>query len=776
MRQETSVEPRKFDRRLVLPALSIWFGMWLISGWRWGIGVVGIVVLIGCLVLVFSWFNQSKIGRFPVLTVATITVLMGSCVLVGGLRMLSLDDGPLPKAAEQGSVAKVDLSITTSRTSAVRGMVVVEAVCRRATIAGQTYRIRNQVVILVPSSDANQWQSISIGSLVAANVKLSPGEYGRATVAVLKPISTPQVIRPPPFWKRIIESIRAGLVTAMQDNPEPQAALLPGLVVGDTSAMSVAMNQDFQVTGLTHVVAVSGVHLVIILGVISAVSRRIGLRGYWLTAVSVLSMVAYVALCYAQPSVVRAAAMAIVSLMGASFGGANSGIRGLCLSVMVLCWYDPWMSRSIGFVLSAVACVGIILWGQRWTKALGRWLPDWLAEVMAVALAAQVATQPIICWLSGRVSVAGLIANVATGPWVAPAIVIGLIAALVSPLSPLVASWIGYIAGWCSQPILSIVDWLAALPGASHPWPVTPTGLVLVSVACLVLAWVIPRMLSRAWIVLACTMAMVATMLVAPYQPGWPDPDWQVASCDVGQGDATVVRVGQSKAIVLDVGPEDSGVMPCLSQLGVKQIPLMVLSHFHEDHVGAFEQVVNRFPIASLLVGANTAGGEDILRLAKSQGIEILTASVGEIIQVDNVRLTVISAWLSGVSTVEGDDSPDANDESLIVRLDTEQMSLLCTGDVELTGQRAALRNRDALDVDVIKVPHHGSARQEPAFLKASQARIALVSVGAKNTFGHPAARTIRELTSNGMTIVRTDQRGSITLTHNKEWKIITQK
>ena len=761
------------DLRLVIPALTVWLGMWLITGWGWGLWVIcGGCAACAVLLGVGVW-----IRTLDRLAVGVVGLMLTSCALVGGLRVFSAAHGPLGEGAGNRSIAEVEVVVQNSRASPTWGMAIVTAECQRVTIAGKAHRLHQPVAVLVSSQFADQWLAYPAGTLVQVNVRLGPAELGQPEAAVMTPVGEAHSIRGPPLWQKVIESMRTGLVEAMGRNPAEQAALVPALVVGDTSAVPTSMSDDFRSTGLTHLMAVSGANLAILLTFLNAVARRCGVRGHWLTAVSIVGVAVFIVLCHSEPSVLRAAAMGLVSLVAVGRGAKEgSGLPGMCLAVMGLCWIDPWMSRSLGFILSVLACLGIILWGRRWAQMLERWLPSWVAEAMAIPLAAQVSTQPVICYLSGAISVAGLVANAAAGPWVAPATVIGLVAALVSPVSGTVASWAGYVAGWCAEPILLVGRGLADLPGASHPWPVTVAGLGVVVFACGVAAWIMPRILSKAWIVLMTTAVLVATMLIAPFQPGWPG-QWRIAACDVGQGDAIVVRTGVSGAVMFDVGPPDSSVVSCLNQLGVKEIPLVVLSHFHADHAGAFSEVAASFSIGSLLVPSGGGDGTAVESLAQEKGIPISIGRTGLRAYVGDLTITVVSAWQSNIGeSSNGEESSADNDQSLIVRVDSPEMSLLDTGDVEILGQQTALKDPADLVVDVLKVPHHGSARQDPDFLAATHASIALISVGANNSYGHPADKTVKELVNDGMEVVRTDEHGSIALSHEGTWTITTQK
>ncbi|MDR0488957.1 MAG: ComEC/Rec2 family competence protein [Propionibacteriaceae bacterium] len=762
------------DLRLVPPALAVWGGMWLITGWEWGMWIcVGVAGISGAVLAI----GKAKLSDRVRLQVMVLGVMMVSCLVVGGLRVWSSGHGPLVEAAEKTAVVEVDVVIQNARLSPTWGMAVVNATCHSGTIAGQTFKIRQPVVLFVPTSYTEQWLGLPAGSLISVTVKLGSADRSDLASVTMSVLGEAQIIRPPPVWQSVIESMRSGLRNAMYRSPSEHASLVPALVVGDTSTMPVSLTDDFRKTGLTHLTAVSGANLAIMLSFLSVIARYMGVRGRWLTVISVVGVAVFIALCHSEPSVLRASAMGIVTLAAVGRGsGRGAGLASLSLAVIGLCWIDPWMSRSMGFILSILACLGIIVWGRRWSQVLERWLPGWVAEAMAIPLAAQIATQPVICWLSGAVSVAGILANAAAGPWVAPATVLGFVAALISPVSPVIASWAGYVAGWCAQPILIVGHNLASLPGASYPWPTTIVAMVIIVAACVVMAWVMPTLLGRAWVVLLATSIMVSLMVLPPYQPGWPGHNWTVAMCDVGQGDALAVRTGEGEAIVFDVGPEGESITTCIQQLGIRQISLLVLTHFHADHSGGFEEVISSIPIKALLVPRGGGYSAEVLERAAAKGIPISIGEKGTMGQVGEARIAILSAWQSVLpSTVQGESATE-NDESLVVRVDTDSMSLLITGDIENLGQQAAMTDLEALKVDILKVPHHGSARHETEFLEATQARIAVIGVGKGNSYGHPAPSTVSTLVNAGMEVIRTDEHGSITISREEQWVITTQR
>jgi len=383
---------------------------------------------------------------------------------------------------------------------------------------------------------------------------------------------------------------------------------------------------------------------------------------------------------------------------------------------------------------------------------------------VAVPLAAQLATQPIVTAISGQVSLVGLLANAAAGPLVGPATVCGFLAAGLSVVWLPAASGCAWLAGWCALGLTWIARLGDALPGAAAPWPTSWWAITLVAVVCWLVAMLMPRLLARPWLAGACAVLLVAALLRTPTPPGWPPAAWTVVSCDVGQGDATVIRAGPGEAIVVDAGPAPALLRRCLDQLGVARVPLVVCTHLHADHVSGLTSLVGRGVRVVVTSGVRTpASGEVLVDGLVAAGAEHVTAAAGSAWTVGSARIEVLAAepLATDGGAAEGESSAE-NDASLLLRVTADGLSVLLAGDTENTGQDRLVRLGPLVDVDVLLVPHHGSSRQAPAFLALTMPQVALISVGAKNDYGHPTKKTLAlaaQLTPN---VVRTDQHGSI--------------
>jgi len=746
------------DLRLVPAAVTAWAAMWLIIATPLGLRCAVPAAALAGLVA----------ARRRSAPLALVAVTLAATALIGGLRLALLETGPVPRLAQDEAVAVVALRVDSVTLVGQTPTVLVRGRLTQITARGQPY-VTNLPVLLFETTDRADWEALTPGDHVTFTARLSPADRTDAAAAVLNPLTAPAVTSPSTGWRKAVETVRQHLRDAVQGARPEQAALLPALVVGDTSAMPAGLKADFKTTGLTHLTAVSGANLTILLAFLLGAARAVGVRGRALDALALAGVVGFVALCHSEPSVLRAAAMGLVGLAALSHSARpGMGLRHLALAVVALTWLDPWLSHSAGFALSVLACAGILLWGRPWTEALARWLPRWAAEAVAIPLAAQLATQPLVSGLSGAVSLAGLAANALAGPFVAPATVGGLVTALAATLHTGLGAAVGRLAAWLVEPILQIAHRAAALPGAAHPWPADALGLAALSGVCLVLAWLAPRLLPHPVLASATAAVLVAGLAAPPFQPGWPPTGWAIAACDVGQGDAVVVRVADHQVLLLDTGPPDAGLTTCLRSLDVTSVPLVVLSHLHADHAGGLDEVLAAYPVGAVLVGPGLDTADELAG-ARQRDVDILVAADGTTYTLGEATVEVLYAPTLTLLPTAADDGESSaeNDASVVVRVTSGDLSILATGDLETTGQAIAVARHPDLKADILKVPHHGSSRQDQAFLAAADATVALISVGANNTYGHPAASTVTTLQQLGLTVVRTDEMGAIAFTTN---------
>jgi competence protein ComEC len=252
-------------------------------------------------------------------------------------------------------------------------------------------------------------------------------------------------------------------------------------------------------------------------------------------------------------------------------------------------------------------------------------------------------------------------------------------------------------------------------------------------------------------------------MLVPLPTPGWPPRGWVLVACDIGQGDGLVLNAGPGAGVVVDAGPDPDLMDGCLRRLGVRRVPLVVLTHFHADHVDGLAGVLRGRPVGAIEVTslAEPLGGvREVEGLATARRVPVRVAVPGERVSLGPLHWRVLA---SGATPVASDSPP--NDASIVMLVETRGLRLLLMGDEE-TGSQARLADSTAgLRVDVLKVAHHGSAKQDPDLVRALHPRLAVVSVGLHNDYGHPAPSTLRLVRSTGALLRRTDTDGDIAVT-----------
>jgi competence protein ComEC len=362
------------------------------------------------------------------------------------------------------------------------------------------------------------------------------------------------------------------------------------------------------------------------------------------------------------------------------------------------------------------------------------------------------------------------------------------------PVAELLAHCAGWPAGW----IASIARTGAALPGAEAGWPGGWRGGLLLAAVTVLVVLVVRRLPRHPWAGVVCALLLLLVVLrPAPLTrviTGWPPPGWTFAMCDVGQGDAVVLAAGDGAAVVVDAGPDPELADRCLHELGITRVPLVLLTHFHADHVRGLPGVFRGRAVGAVETTTFDEPQDQsgfVRRTMAAANVPVIRAGQGERRKVG--RLTWEVLWpratapaaappaaphgagthaaisthavapaLTPSTVPEG---PNDASVTLLVRIEGGP-TLLLLGDLEPPGQRGLLRAHPALPpIDVLKVAHHGSAHQHPGLLRGVRPRLALISCGRDNLYGHPSPRTVGALRAGGAVVLRTDTDGAIAVT-----------
>jgi competence protein ComEC len=379
--------------------------------------------------------------------------------------------------------------LAASRADVVARATLVRDPVAVTTATGSSLTLTDATVTDVTALAVPRWQRASspvlvmsfgrgagwLGLLPGQRVELSghvePPRRGDDVAAVIDARGPPELIGRPAWWQRLAGRVRLALRTACARLPADERGLLPGLVDGDVSAVPASMHTDLQVTGLTHLEAVSGENVSIVLAVVISVATAIGVRRRWRIAVSALALLGFVVLARPSPSVLRAAVMGGLVLAAMAAGRRIAAVPALSAAVLALVCIDPFLARSIGFVLSVCATAALLTVAPRWTARLARHLPRPVAAAIAVPAAAQLACTPVLLLAFGQLTPYAVPANLLAAPAVAPATVLGVVCAVLAsvwaPLGVPVA-WLGAVP---TALIAVVARGLAGLPGAALRWP-----------------------------------------------------------------------------------------------------------------------------------------------------------------------------------------------------------------------------------------------------------------------------------------------------------------
>ncbi len=656
------------------------------------------------------------------------------------------------------------------------------------------------VVVAVPVlvfAEAPAGPMLRIGTVIRLPARLGPTEPGDAAAALVFGREPPETVADPPWWLAWANELRALFADAAARLPGDGGDLLPGLAIGDTSAVGPDLDGAMKTSSLSHLTAVSGANCAVVTAGVLLLGGYLGLRRFLRLALALLTLLGFVVLVTPEPSVLRAALMATVLLLSIGSGRPGRGLPLLALVVIVLLVFDPWLARSYGFALSVLATAGLLVLAGPLGRVLARWMPAWLAGVIAIPLAAQLACQPVLVLLSPTLPLYGVPANLLAGPAAPVATVVGLVACLLLPWLPGVAWGVLQLAWLPSAWIAAIAGTSAALPGSRLPWFGGIVGVVATAVLTgLALALVLvpvragapalpcpplptqpgaartlpplrshPGPVRRArravsgWRIPAVAVLVLAFGSYAGSLLGsglgrvlaFP-ADWQIAACDIGQGDAVVVRDGDRYALV-DVGPDPARLAACLDTLGIERIDLLVLTHYDLDHVGGIDAVIGR--VGTALVGIPENAQDERLhdRLAAG-GAEVRLGARGDRGALGGLQWELF--WPVRGSPVMQTGNPG----SLTIGFDGRGIRSIFLGDLGEEAQDALRRASAPGRVDVVKVAHHGSRDQSQALYVELQATVGLISVGADNGYGHPTDRLLEILAGVGTAAVRTDRQG----------------
>jgi len=571
---------------------------------------------------------------------------------------------------------------------------------------------------------------------------------------------------PWPVWVR-----RWAVSTTAGHLPATSAALLGGLLLGEKTGLPPEASEAFRRAGVYHILAVSGFNVALLASSVFFVLSTLGVPRRVTAVVAGAALVGFALVVGGQASVLRATVMGLLLLGALLLDRESQLMNALALAVLLLLAWRPGDLGEPGFQLSFAATAGIIHLAPPLTAWLiGKRWPGWLATPMAVSLGAQAAVTPVMLVHFNQLSLIGIVANLVVVPMAAVGTTLGMLALLTAAVSAWAADVL-FQALWPLLLALRAAVWVAArVPGAMVHLPAPSWAAI--AAWCVALA-LLPYLGSRRWIQ-ATVMVSLALVLGLSIWP-WVAPDngrLRVTFLDVGQGDAILVELPEGQRLLVDGGPGgnqrlDVGervLAPFLWNRPTQRLDVVALTHPDSDHSGGLRAVLTRFGVREFWEnGRWITGTEETLRAVERSGACRRTLVAGQRLWLGSALLTVLNP--DGSRPLDDPPPEGQNEESLVLRLDWRGFSLLLTGDLGGPGEERLLADHAPVRALALKVGHHGSRYSSTgAFLDAVEPAVAIISVGARNSFGHPTPEVLGRLEAAGARIYRTDRDGAVIL------------
>jgi len=572
----------------------------------------------------------------------------------------------------------------------------------------------------------------------------------------------------PTFINRSINKIRNNFILSAQKINTEGSELLPGLILGDTRFQSKILKEDMKSSGLTHLTAVSGGNIAILIVALGFLLRKTKINFKIQILFIFIFLLFFAFLVRTEPSVIRASFMASIVLISVLYGVSKQGINALLITICIALLLDPNLAVSWGFILSVFATFGLLLFTEPILEYLTKafpWLNKNLLIVISVALAAQFSTMGLVAGFIGLISIWSVIANTLVSPIVPLVTILGYLGLIASNINSSLAIIFNLPASIFANWIVTISHFFAEQGLSTIKISNGVVGFLIANFILILIIYLIKKLhISMILITLILTLVFVYLSTTLFFHKAWPIKNWQFVMCDVGQGDGLVIQDSTGKTMVVDVGPDGKLMTKCLKKLGVSQIDILLLTHFHLDHVAGLKEVMRNHEIKEVFTSWIKEPQEESKRveeLLSPQAVNFLLS--GQRIQLGEIKLTCF--WPTNKKM---EIESVANNSSLVVLAEIDNASILLTGDIEPAAQQVIRNMWQKLKVDVIKIPHHGSKFQDALFPDWSGARLALISVGAENRYGHPSKEAIELYEKSKIKVLSSSLNGSVSIFINK--------
>ena len=708
----------------------------------------------------YRFYRPGSRARANVVAVALACAMGAGISALRGHPPTLRDERPTARysATVTGDVREEEDSGLSSTALDIEGVGAVRATLRDRLVPGERIVVRGR---LEPFDEPR-----NPGEPSMREIERDDGFAGRLASAHLLSRAPPD----PHDVRAWAARLRAAASHRIRESiPEPSATILAGALWGERGTLPDEIHDAFQATGTVHVLVTAGLHLGIVAGLVAFLLSWLGLHRVAACSIALVLIVAYAWFTGAHLPSERAAAMIGVALLARACGARVTSWNALALAALVVAFLWPAAVDSASFALSFSCVAAIVLFAEPIAHQLAR-LPfdERVREALALTCATQIGTWPLTAAVFSTLAPFAILANALVVPLVA-VILIGGIATLMLPV-------VAPLETLLLLTVEAIVRTIATFPGARATLATPPLAAIAgYDVMAIGAAYALRSgrtALAAGVLASACAVVALPSLVHFPHA-------LEITHLDVGQADAAVIRTPHDHVILIDTGgelerpgatsnAERAGariVLGYLRRMGIYRIDLMLLTHPHGDHVGAARPIIDAMPVGMIFDSGQLYAGRayrDAMAAAQAHGIPVVLARRGmRWTSTDGVALDIIAPSTPFLAET-GD---DVNENSVVLMLHYLSFRELFMGDAGEASEAGLLADGDDLHADVVKVGHHGSRyASTPRFAAAVHPRIALISVGRHNTFGHPAMTTIETWHQIGAGVLRTDRCGAVSL------------
>ncbi len=570
--------------------------------------------------------------------------------------------------------------------------------------------------------------------------------------------------------------IREKIIHVIENSlPSQQAGLLNGMLIGYREGLSDEVQEAFSNAGLTHIMAVSGANVAFLIMPLAFLLKKLRLKRKAVNVIIIAFLVLFVYITGFEPSVLRAVVMASILLLSAILYREPDIYAAIALSCVLLLAVSPFMLFNVGFQLSYAATLSLVMFCKN-IKCMLKWhfIPEWVKDVLACTLSAQIGVLPITVLYFNKVSIISVIPNLLAVPMLEVITILGMLMAVLGQFSLVISRLIGYLNSVLLSLVLHITRISSNIPFATIK-AVTPSIAAITAyyIIVLFLLWyrplkMIKLKMKHAAIILAAAVLISVSFIM---KPGC----LEIFFLDVGQGDCAFIRTYSGRTVLIDGGGStnpnilskvgENVVVPFILDQGVSSLDAVVATHAHSDHIQGLYDVLEQIDVKTLIIPSlsDESGFSKLIQHAEKNGTVVSRCCEDDIIKLDERTSFDV---LSPEESFEAD-ADSINNTSLVLKLFYKDITVLFTGDIETEMEEALVNGTEDLSADAIKIAHHGSSTSSSeAFIDEVAPKAAIISVG-RNNFGHPSPVTEARLKENGIRAFRTDQCGAIVLKSN---------